>query len=126
MQVSAANIARFKSGSSKLVNRSSLSELLVSFFAKVIDFSHILALNCLFPLNVLYPLNMEISLLILLCGCMCQFSDINVKAQELGVCPFNGRWENISSNTRWLPKTYSLYVKSLSLTLLLSYILLYG
>ncbi|KAL1217793.1 Protein HESO1 [Cardamine amara subsp. amara] len=73
MQVSAANIARFKSGTAKSVNRSSLSELLVSFFAK--------------------------------------FSDINVKAQELGVCPFTGRWENISSNTRWLPKTYSLYVE---------------
>ena len=35
-QLSAANIARFKSGSSRSVNRSSLSELLVSFFAKVI------------------------------------------------------------------------------------------
>ncbi|VVB02763.1 unnamed protein product [Arabis nemorensis] len=72
-QLSAANIARFKSGTSKPVNRSSLSELLISFFAK--------------------------------------FSDINVKAQELGVCPFTGRWENISSNTAWLPKTYSLFVE---------------
>ncbi|CAH2058702.1 unnamed protein product [Thlaspi arvense] len=72
-QLSAANIARFKSGTSRSVNRSSLSELLVSFFAK--------------------------------------FSDINVKAGELGVCPFTGRWENISSNTRWLPKTYSLFVE---------------
>ncbi|CAN7062664.1 hypothetical protein IGI04_016873 [Brassica rapa subsp. trilocularis] len=72
-QLSAANIARFKSGSSRSVNRSSLSELLVSFFAK--------------------------------------FSDINLKATELGVCPFTGRWENISNNTRWLPKTYSLFVE---------------
>ncbi|CAA7029002.1 unnamed protein product [Microthlaspi erraticum] len=72
-QLSAANIARFKSGASRSVNRSSLSELLVSFFAK--------------------------------------FSDINLKARELGVCPFNGRWENISNNTRWLPKTYSLFVE---------------
>ncbi|ESQ52661.1 hypothetical protein EUTSA_v10016564mg [Eutrema salsugineum] len=72
-QLSAANIARFRSGTSRAVNRSSLSELLVSFFAK--------------------------------------FSDINVKAKELGVCPFTGRWENISSNTRWLPKTYSLFVE---------------
>ncbi|CAH8376412.1 unnamed protein product [Eruca vesicaria subsp. sativa] len=72
-QLSAANIARFKAGSSRSVNRSSLSELLVSFFAK--------------------------------------FSDINLKATELGVCPFTGRWENISNNTRWLPKTYSLFVE---------------
>ncbi|XP_018483677.1 protein HESO1 [Raphanus sativus] len=72
-QLSAANIARFKSGSSRSVNRSSLSELLVSFFAK--------------------------------------FSDINLKAGELGVCTFTGRWENISNNTRWLPKTYSLFVE---------------
>ncbi|KAG2285299.1 hypothetical protein Bca52824_044903 [Brassica carinata] len=72
-QLSAANIARFKSGSSRSVNRSSLSELLISFFAK--------------------------------------FSDINLKATELGVCPFTGRWENISNNTRWLPKTYSLFVE---------------
>jgi DNA polymerase sigma len=43
-QVTAANIARFKSERAKSVNRSSLSELLVSFFAKVIDFSYILAL----------------------------------------------------------------------------------
>ncbi|XP_010517334.1 PREDICTED: protein HESO1-like [Camelina sativa] len=72
-QVTAANIARFKSGTGKSANRSSLSELLVSFFAK--------------------------------------FSDINLKAQELGVCPFTGRWENISTNTTWLPKTYSLFVE---------------
>ncbi|KAL9302229.1 Protein HESO1 [Arabidopsis thaliana] len=72
-QVTAANIARFKSERAKSVNRSSLSELLVSFFAK--------------------------------------FSDINVKAQEFGVCPFTGRWETISSNTTWLPKTYSLFVE---------------
>ncbi|KAG2309353.1 hypothetical protein Bca4012_081668 [Brassica carinata] len=72
-QLSAANIARFKSGSTRSINRSSLSELLVSFFAK--------------------------------------FSDINLKATELGVCPFTGRWENISNNTRWLPKTYSLFVE---------------
>ncbi|XP_023639489.1 protein HESO1 isoform X1 [Capsella rubella] len=72
-QITAANIARFKLDTAKSPNRSSLSELLVSFFAK--------------------------------------FSDINVKAQELGVCPFTGRWENISSNSRWLPKTYSLFVE---------------
>lgn len=71
----------------------------------------------------------EISILILLCGCIYQFSDINVKAQEFGVCPFTGRWETISSNTTWLPKTYSLFVSLflfLSLNLLLSYIHLYG
>lgn len=48
-QVTAANIARFKSGTAKSANRSSLSELLVSFFAKVIDFSHIVAIK--FPLK---------------------------------------------------------------------------
>ncbi|EOA28293.1 hypothetical protein CARUB_v10024490mg, partial [Capsella rubella] len=39
------------------------------------------------------------------------FSDINLKAQEPVVCPFTGRWENIRSNPRWPPKTYTLFVE---------------
>ncbi|XP_019057711.1 PREDICTED: protein HESO1 isoform X2 [Tarenaya hassleriana] len=66
-RISATSIARFRSDKSRPINRSSLSELFISFLAK--------------------------------------FSDINLKAGEIGICPFTGRWESISSNTRWLPKT---------------------
>ncbi|EOA23021.1 hypothetical protein CARUB_v10003784mg [Capsella rubella] len=84
------NAEESKLDTAKSPNPSSLSELLVSFSAKVIDFSY--------------------------------FSDINVKHKSSMFAP---RWENISSNTRCLPKTYSLFVSlfiCLSLTLLLSYI----
>lgn len=42
--------------------------------------------------------------------CVLQFSDIRLKAAELGICTFTGQWEDIKSNTRWLPKTYALFV----------------
>ncbi|GLT43821.1 hypothetical protein SLA2020_177510 [Shorea laevis] len=72
-EVCRANIAKFKSDKSRTFNRSSLSELFVSFIAK--------------------------------------FCDINLKAQELGICPFNGQWEDINSNTRWLPKNKPLFIE---------------
>ncbi|CAK9323789.1 unnamed protein product [Citrullus colocynthis] len=69
-RICATNIARFKS---RTVNRSSLSELFVSFLAK--------------------------------------FSDISLKASELGICPYTGQWLEIESNMRWLPKTYAIFVE---------------
>ncbi|XVF83731.1 hypothetical protein PTKIN_Ptkin16aG0515400 [Pterospermum kingtungense] len=70
-QVCSSNIARFRS--SRTPNRSSLSELFISFVAK--------------------------------------FSDINLKAEEMGICLFTGQWEYITNNTRWLPKTYALFIE---------------
>ncbi|XVE69236.1 hypothetical protein DITRI_Ditri09bG0136100 [Diplodiscus trichospermus] len=70
-QVCSSNIARFRS--SRTVNRSSLSELFISFIA--------------------------------------EFSDINLKASEMGICTFTGQWEYITSNTRWLPRTYAIFVE---------------
>ncbi|XVE99609.1 hypothetical protein REPUB_Repub03eG0215000 [Reevesia pubescens] len=70
-QVCSSNIARFRS--SRTVNRSSLSELFISFIAK--------------------------------------FSDINLKASGMGICPFMGQWEYITSNTRWLPRTYAIFIE---------------
>ncbi|KAA8539492.1 hypothetical protein F0562_026184 [Nyssa sinensis] len=69
----AVNIGRFKTDRSRTVNRSSLSELFVSFLAK--------------------------------------FSDISLRASEQGICPYTGQWEDIASNMRWLPKTYTLFVE---------------
>ncbi|EOY18090.1 hypothetical protein QUC31_006632 [Theobroma cacao] len=70
-QVCSSNIARFRSG--RTVNRSSLSELFISFIAK--------------------------------------FSDINSKASDMGICTFTGQWEYITSNMRWLPRTYAIFVE---------------
>ncbi|XP_024029244.1 protein HESO1 isoform X2 [Morus notabilis] len=39
-----------------------------------------------------------------------KFSNINSRASELGICPFTGQWEYISSNTRWLPQTHAIFV----------------
>ncbi|MBA0665387.1 hypothetical protein Goklo_005247, partial [Gossypium klotzschianum] len=72
-QVCSSNIARFKSSTSRIVNRSSLSELFISFIAK--------------------------------------FSEINSKASELGICTFTGQWEYIANNTRWLPRTYAIFIE---------------
>ncbi|KAF2318885.1 hypothetical protein GH714_011444 [Hevea brasiliensis] len=68
-----ANISKYMSEKYRAVNRSSLSELFISFLAK--------------------------------------FSDIRSKAAELGICPFTGQWQEISSNMRWLPKTYALFIE---------------
>lgn len=46
-----------------------------------------------------------------------QFSDISSKASELGICTYTGQWLEIESNTRWLPKTYAIFVISLPLSL---------
>lgn len=72
-ETSAANIARFKSDRSRILNRSSLSELFVSFLAK--------------------------------------FSDIDSMALEQGICTYNGQWEEINSNMRWLPHTYAILIE---------------
>ncbi|OMO59090.1 putative zinc finger protein [Corchorus capsularis] len=70
-EVCSSNIARFKSG--RLLNRSSLAELFISFIAK--------------------------------------FSDIDSKASVMGICPFRGQWDYITSNTRWLPQTYAIFIE---------------
>lgn len=44
-----------------------------------------------------------------------QFSNISLRASELGICPYTGQWEYI--RRRLLPKTYALFVTpSLSLS----------
>lgn len=40
-----------------------------------------------------------------------KFYDISSKATELGICPFTGKWEEIRSNMRWLPRTYALFIE---------------
>ncbi|XWS07720.1 hypothetical protein CRYUN_Cryun41cG0014400 [Craigia yunnanensis] len=40
-----------------------------------------------------------------------KFSDINLKASDMGICPFTGQWEYITSNTRWLPRTYAIFIE---------------
>ncbi|KAA8534175.1 hypothetical protein F0562_031632 [Nyssa sinensis] len=69
----AVNIGRLRRDRSRTANRSSLSELFVSFLAK--------------------------------------FSNIGLRASVQGICPYTGQWEDISSNMRWLPKTYALFVE---------------
>lgn len=69
----AANIRRFQSYNLRAENRSSLSELFISFLGK--------------------------------------FSDISLKASELGICTYTGQWQAIKSNMRWLPQTYALFIE---------------
>lgn len=69
----AMNINRLMSNKSRASNRSSLSELFISFIAK--------------------------------------FCDISLKASAQGISPFTGQWEDIGSNMRWLPKTYTIFVE---------------
>ncbi|KAK8671780.1 hypothetical protein V6N13_038365 [Hibiscus sabdariffa] len=40
-----------------------------------------------------------------------KFSDINLRAAELGICPFTGQWENIANNMRWLPRTSAIFIE---------------
>lgn len=40
-----------------------------------------------------------------------KFCDINLKALEQGISPYNGQWEDIEHNKIWLPKTYALFVE---------------
>lgn len=68
-----ANIQRFRSDRLRIPNRSSLSELFISFLAK--------------------------------------FSDISVMAEVQGICTFTGHWEEVYNQTRWLPRTYALFVE---------------
>ncbi|KAJ8765881.1 hypothetical protein K2173_020397 [Erythroxylum novogranatense] len=42
---------------------------------------------------------------------LAKFSDIHLKSKELGICPFTGQWEDVKSNMRWLPRTYSLFIE---------------
>ncbi|TMX05247.1 hypothetical protein EJD97_000104 [Solanum chilense] len=69
----AMNINRLMSNKSRAINRSSLSELFISFIAK--------------------------------------FCNISSRASAQGISPFTGQWEDIVSNSRWLPKTYTIFVE---------------
>ncbi|KAK4579256.1 hypothetical protein RGQ29_029080 [Quercus rubra] len=42
---------------------------------------------------------------------LAKFSDIGLRASELGICPYTGKWEYIRSNMRWLPKTYAIFIE---------------
>ncbi|GAV70323.1 hypothetical protein CFOL_v3_13821 [Cephalotus follicularis] len=42
---------------------------------------------------------------------LAKFSDIRLRGSELGICTFTGKWEEIRSNMRWLPKTYAIFIE---------------
>lgn len=69
----AVNINRYISDRSRMINRSSLSQMFVSFIEK--------------------------------------FCDISSRASRQGICPYTGQWEDISTNMRWLPKTYVVFIE---------------
>ncbi|XP_047270782.1 protein HESO1 isoform X2 [Capsicum annuum] len=69
----AMNINRLMSNKSRAINKSSLSELFISFIVK--------------------------------------FCDISSRASAQAISPFTGQWEDIASNLRWLPKTYTIFVE---------------
>lgn len=56
------------------------------------------------------PVN-DCSLSELFVSFIAKFCDIRLKAGELGICVFNGQWEDINSNTRWLPKNKALFIE---------------
>lgn len=44
-------------------------------------------------------------------GFVRKFAQMDSWAQQLGVCPYTGQWEQIEKNTTWLPKTYAIFVE---------------
>ncbi|KAK9683341.1 hypothetical protein RND81_10G133600 [Saponaria officinalis] len=40
-----------------------------------------------------------------------KFLDISTRTTEQGVCTYSGQWENVSTNTRWLPKTHPIIIE---------------
>uniref|UniRef100_A0A7N0V3S7 Poly(A) RNA polymerase mitochondrial-like central palm domain-containing protein n=3 Tax=Kalanchoe fedtschenkoi TaxID=63787 RepID=A0A7N0V3S7_KALFE len=42
---------------------------------------------------------------------LAKFADIGVMASNQGISVYTGQWEDIETNTRWLPKTYALFVE---------------
>ncbi|KAL9226623.1 hypothetical protein vseg_002413 [Gypsophila vaccaria] len=40
-----------------------------------------------------------------------KFLDISARTTEQGVCTYSGQWEDISTNTRWLPKTHPIIIE---------------
>ncbi|KMT18390.1 hypothetical protein BVRB_2g025420 [Beta vulgaris subsp. vulgaris] len=42
---------------------------------------------------------------------LAKFSDISTRATEQGISTYTGRWEDIHSTTRWLPKTYAIFIE---------------
>lgn len=40
-----------------------------------------------------------------------QFLDISRKAKDLGICPYTGKWEALSSNMKWMAQTYAIFIE---------------
>ncbi|MFQ6669251.1 hypothetical protein Gotur_034576 [Gossypium turneri] len=75
-------------------------------------------LKDIYPTNVVDDLTDQFSSEAPYRLCLCQvfkyfsqFSEINSKALELGICTFTGQWEYIANNTRWLPRTYAIFIE---------------
>ncbi|MED6191950.1 Protein heso1, variant 2 [Stylosanthes scabra] len=39
-----------------------------------------------------------------------KFAQMDSWASKMGISPYTGQWEQIKDNTRWLPKTYAIFV----------------
>lgn len=42
---------------------------------------------------------------------LAKFSSINARAVDQGICTYTGQWEDISTNTRWQPRTYAIFIE---------------
>ncbi|XP_021757267.1 protein HESO1-like [Chenopodium quinoa] len=42
---------------------------------------------------------------------LAKFSDISTRATELGISTYTGHWEDINTTTRWLPKTFAIFIE---------------
>lgn len=40
-----------------------------------------------------------------------KFSNVSTRAAHQGVCTYTGQWEDISTNTRWLPRTFAIFIE---------------
>lgn len=40
-----------------------------------------------------------------------KFTDISTRAAEQGISTYSGRWEDINTTTRWLPRTYAIFIE---------------
>lgn len=47
----------------------------------------------------------------LLTSFLAKFSSINARAVDQGICTYTGQWEDISTNTRWQPRTYAIFIE---------------
>ncbi|KNA20550.1 hypothetical protein SOVF_050950 [Spinacia oleracea] len=42
---------------------------------------------------------------------LAKFSDISTRATVQGISTYSGQWEDINTTTRWLPKTYAIFIE---------------